>query len=430
MAEIKFKKPKVRVIGISDHRDEVWRISRPHLKVTDKELMDIRKVDLPVHSFAFVSFEITGSILLRDILYHVRPTSDWARSNRTTAINKDTLFYSGEYEDSELDIERWRYCTDESINLDIRKDRFPYMVSTDFCWGGDLRTVTTMLKSMKEELPAIWGIYGNLFLDALNSAGLGTLPPGRSNLFSSLGIPDEYSFKDFGEDNDDSSVPNIEIQSSYDTVMIQYRGKGSLLTQFIRQHIARVRSTLITEVMKCNNISDTVKLVQDDLYDMQVITTIEGAKKLIATRACWFAKFDMVSRSSWNDIISALIKKFGLKLSDVIPCKGDHSACPWKTEQLARCIAGNPNGSKGEVNPPCPYITGIPELIDIRKAKFNSNSNLFKLWESSKNSMDFEITEHGIQYVKNAKIYGFVEESDNNNEVMKGIINDLYASIS
>jgi hypothetical protein len=429
MVEIKFKDPEIKVIGVSDHRDEVWRISRPHLKVTDKELMDIRKVDLPVHSFAFVSFEITGSILLRDILYHVRPTSDWARSNRTTAINKDTLFYSGEYENSELDIERWKYCTDESMNLDIRKDKFPYTVSTDFCWGGDLRTIATVLKSMEAELPAIWEVYGNLFLNALKNVGLEILPPGRSDLFSSLGIPDEYSLKEY-EDGEIVSIPEIEVHDYYDTVMIQYRGKGSLLSQFIRQHIARVRSTLITEVMKCTHISDTIKLVQDDLYDMQVITTIEGAKKLIATRACWFAKFDMASRSSWNDIISTLIKRFNLKLTDVIPCKGDNNACPWKTEQLARCIAANPTGSKGEVNPPCPYITGIPEMISIRKAKFNSNSTLFKLWEAEKNGMDLKITEHGIQYVTNVKTYGFVEESDNHNEAMKRIIDNIYASIS
>jgi hypothetical protein len=391
--------------------------------VTDKELMDIRKVDLPVHAFSYVNFEITGSILLRDVLYHVRPSSDWARSNRTTVINKDTLFYSKEYIDGALDEERWEACTNESENIDTRKDKFPYMVSTDFCWGCDLRTLSTVLNSMEIELPVIYRVYGDMFRSALKNAGIKQLPPGRSNYFSSLAIKPYDCF------NDDVNAVDVKIDRRFDTVMIQYRGKGSLLSQFIRQHVARVRSSLITRLMNRNAITiwSFSDLAQDELFDMQVITTIEGAKKLISTRLCWFAKFDMASRSSWSDIISALIDKFEGQFEEYIPCVGQHELCPWKTEQLARCIAGNPNGSKGEVNPPCPYITGIPEVIKLRKAKFNSDSSLFKTWET-KGPKELEITQYGTQYLENLELYGFAEESDNNNPEMKKLAQELINS--
>lgn len=404
---IKFKDPKVRLIAASDNRNEVWRISRPHLQITDKELMDIRKVDLPVHSFAFVTFEITGSLLLRDVLYHVRPSSDWARSNRTTVINKDTLFYSSEYQNGEIDEERWKECVDESVNLDIRKDKFPYAVSTDFCWGCDLRTCATVLHSMKAELPAVWDVYGELFLKALGDI---ELPPSRSNYFSTLATTWSSS----------SNNAIVKKDDDFDTVMISYRGMGSLLSQFIRQHISRVRSSLITDLMKCEDIWDTSDWSQDQLFDMQVITNKEGALKLISTRACWFAKFDMQSRSSWSDIITALMTEFKMDLNSAIPCKGDHEKCPWKTEQLARCIAGNPKGSTGEVNPPCPYITGIPELVQLREAKFGSNSSLFNFWKNNLPN-NLELTEHGLKYLNNVKLYGFAEECDNKNESMKEI---------
>lgn len=421
---IKFKEPKVRLIGLQDNRDEVWKISRPHLKVTDKELMNIRKLDLPVHSFANVYFEITGSLLLRDVLYHVRPSSDWARSNRTTVINKDTLFYSSEYQDGSLDEKRWEACTNESENLDIRKDKFPYMVSTDFCWGSDLRTVATVLRSMEKEIPILYKVYGELFLNTLKEAGIDELPPSRSNYFSSLAIKPYYCTSD-----EDNSV-KVEIDDRFDVVTIQYRGKGSLLSQFIRQHVARVRSSLITRLMDPDTISiwDASELAQDELFDMQVITTIEGAKKLISTRLCWFAKFDMASRSSWSDIISALIEKFDGQFEEYIPCVGQHELCPWKTEQLARCIAGNPYGSTGEVNPPCPYITGIPEVIKLRKAKFNSDSSLFNVWEE-KGPKDLTVTEYGMQYLVNVELYGFAEKSDNENPKMKQIAQELIETI-
>jgi len=417
---IKFKEPRIRVIEVLDNRDEVWRISRPHLKITDAELMNIRKVDLPVQSFAYVNFEITGSILLRDVLYHVRPSSDWARSNRTTVINKETLFYSSEYQDGALDEERWEACTNESENLDTRKDKFPYMVSTDFCWGCDLRTLSTVLNSMEVEIPIIYEIYGEMFKQALRDHGINELPPGRKNYFSSLAIPGQFCTAD------EVNKVLVSIDRRFDTVTIQYRGKGSLLSQFIRQHIARVRSSFITRLMNKDAMSiwDTSELAQDELFDMQVITTIEGAKKLISTRACYFAKFDMASRSSWSDIITELIRTFGGGLQKYIPCVGQHELCPWKTEQLARCIAGNPNGSTGEVNPPCPYITGLPESIKLRKAKFNSNSSLFHLWETE-GPQDLELTEYGRQYLENIELFGFAEECDNNNPEMRKIAEEL-----
>jgi hypothetical protein len=382
--------------------------------------MNIRKLDLPVHSFAYVNFEITGSILLRDVLYHVRPSSDWARSNRTTVINESTLFYSGEYKDGALDKDRWKACTNQSENLDTRKDKFPYMVSTDFCWGCDLRTLSTVLNSMEVEIPILYKVYGELFKIALQSAGLSELPPGRKNYFSSLAISELFIH------DDDNKEVDVYIDRKFDICNIQYRGKGSLLSQFIRQHVARVRSSLITRLMNpdLKSIYDVSDLAQDELFDMQVITTVEGARKLIATRACYFAKFDMDSRSSWSDIVTQLIKTFGGDLQNYIPCVGQHELCPWKTEQLARCIAGNPNGSTGEVNPPCPYITGLPESIKLRKAKFNSNSSLFKLWEEQ-GPKDLELTEYGRQYLENIELFGFAEESDNQNEEMKRIAREL-----
>lgn len=387
--------------------------------------MDISRVDLPIHSFSYLILEITGSLLLRDLLYHIRPASDWARSNRTTAINKNTLFYSSEYKEFIIndpeEIALWKECTDESVVLDIRKDKFPYYVSTDFCWGCDYRTFASTIHSMKKSLPAIYECYGTLMLKALGLE-YSDLPPGANNLFDSITVSNDA---DLLIQATSIGKADVEINENYDTVFIGYYGKGSLLSQFIRQHMCRVRTSFVNQIIGTEDFKELTKMRQDQCFSMQVITTIAGAKKLIATRACWFAKHDMDSRSSWSDIVTSLIHEFGGNIADYVPCKGDHNNCPWKTEQLARCIAGNPNGSKGEVNPPCPFITGLPEVIDIRKAKFGSNSSLFKLWEDQKSSFPESLTEHGDQYVRNVLKYGFAEACDNENPNIESILTQI-----
>lgn len=420
---ILLRDPQIEVVGIEkDDRNDVWKISRPHLKVTDKELMDIRRLDLPIHSFAYYTFKISGSLLIRDLLHHVRPISAWSRSDRTTPITKDTFFFSSEYEecllnDPDLEKKLDEY-TDQNVSLDIRKDYFPYAKSTEFCVGMDFRTLVSFLRSLSWLNEDLFKIYGTKFLSAINLSW-DELPPTSNKMF------DGMQLNKVTEHTNIADMTKVVVDPEFDTCQIQYVGKGALLSQFIRQHYARVRSSFITHIAHAKSLSDLYKLTQSDFFVMQSITTQDLAKKLISTRACYFAKLDMQSRSSWSDIVTTLIKAFGGDLEDWIPCKGELNNCPFKTEQLARCIAGNPNGSKGEVNPPCSIITGLPETVAIRKLKFGSNSSLFRLWEDWADRSKLTLTKYGAQYLINVTRYGFAEKCDNDNKEMVNLICQL-----
>lgn len=410
-----FKNISVEIISIHDDRRKVWQLSRPHLNENDEELMKIDKMDLPVNNFKHINFSITSSLIFRDLLYHIRPSADWARSNRTTQIDHTNLIYSSEYMDlmTVIDEQLWNYCIDTSINLDIRKDKFPGYMSTDYSFGVDLRTLTAMLRSMKKSIKWLFDIYGVLFLKAMNCT-LDDLPVTQDTLFESLAV--DYNTKE-----------SVRIIEDADLCIITYKGTGSLLAQFIRQHTARVRSTFVTDLINCDSVKKSCDFNQSDLHTMQSMMPRSLAFKLIKTRACWFAKFDMDSKSSWSDIIVGLIKTADLPFKDCIPCGLDAAKCPWKQEQLARCLAANPASSKGEVNPPCPIITGIPELVQLRKAKFKSNSALFKYWEDLDLSF-LTMTQEGLDYIRNVSTYGFVEQCDNENDEMNEIIFKLNSS--
>lgn len=415
---INFKDPSIELISRQDDSQKVWLISRPHLSEHDPELMKIKTMDLPVNDFDKLTFKITSSLLIRDLLYHIRPSADWARSNRTTRINKETLFYSSEYKYNEYkdsdDLHRFEktheYITDENTNLDIRKDRFPYSVSTDYCWGCDIRTLISLLRSMKKYTPYIFEVYGKLFLDALGMK-FEELPPSSDSIINEIAC-----YQDFGDNS------TVKVDDTFGVVMIQYTGKGSLLSQFIRQHRARVRSSLIYRLRSFKTFEQAAYLNQDELFTMQSITTKELAQKLMKTRACWFSKQDKKSKSSWSAIVSALIKETGMKFEECLPCDGCLDKCPWKSEQLARCLANKPGESKGEVNPPCVLITGLPQLGKLRKAKFNSDSELYQHWLKYCETMKFEPTQYGRDYIDNVLNYGFVEPCDNANPQMMNIV--------
>ncbi len=51
-----------------------------------------------MNGFAQYVFHVNSSVLFRDIMFTVRPIVVWAKSNRTTPINNENMFISGEYQ--------------------------------------------------------------------------------------------------------------------------------------------------------------------------------------------------------------------------------------------------------------------------------------------------------------------------------------------
>lgn len=411
--ELNWKLPSIEVLSNLDNRKDVWCISRPHLDPKDTEINDILNVDLPVHQFGQVYFKITSSLLLRDILYTVRPSANWAVSNRTTEITKDTLCYSSEYKYDKYwgpsEVASHNKSVDTSVPQDFRKENFLYYVSTTYCFGTDLRTLSNIICSL---LNSPLGFYGEMFLSALKIYDPREICPCNEDFFiNNYGINKERLV---GLELCSES-PIVGHNSITEQVYILTKASGSLLSQFIRQAYADVKHELI------NLVFDGVELLvdcpshQSDDYIALSMTDEFKARKLVLTRACWFAKFDKANSSSWANIVSSIIQELKMTAPEVLICGGEMKNCKWKAEQLARCKAGNPNGSKGEVNPPCPILVGIPEMIELRELKYSPDSKLFEVWKGFRDTIlsESELTEHGEEYLENVKAYGYAEKSDN-----------------
>lgn len=415
---LNFIEPSITLIDSIDIRKEVWRISRPHLDPDDEKINDIQNLDLPVNGFAYYNFRITSSLLLRDLLYHIRPSADWGRSNRTVLLTEKNLMYSGEYSNEEYwtdkELEEHWMSVDQSISQDIRKHHFLYYVSTTYCWMVDARTISGVIRSL---MGTPLAFYGEMLLSAMGLESVSQLVPGRSDFLFQYAI-DDIAIDRLVESNSNAVADYYPEARQLNVISLM---TGALLSQFIRQAYSIVRTDLVNDILNAKSFSELPKY-QNTTRHGQVLISTEKAKKLVLTRSCWFGMFDKEDLSSWSHIVYAIITALSLSPEEILICEGCADKCKWKAEQLARLKAGNPNGSIGETNPPCIILTGIPELYELRQQKFGSNSALFHQWRRLIPG-DLTLTEEGKEYLSNVAEYGYAEKRDN--EALKGITEEI-----
>ena len=409
-----FKDPYIKLVGKYDGRMDAWHLSKPNIDPNDPVLNNISKVDLPVHGFATYHFEIGSSILLRDILFLVRPSQEWARSNRITLIDEDNLFYDSMFDDIEYlanqeVIEAHKKSVDTSVNQDNRKSNFLYSTYCYYSWMVDGRTLASLIKSLNN---TVLYKYAEMFQEILDAEGIDLGP-------SSHELLKDYMVIRPNSESDEvivSSYPELDL-ISIDALMV-----GSLASQFERQAYSVVKSELVNMIYDKRSIFDLPKS-QSNLIWMSSTLNKSKAIKMVKTRSCWFAQFDKESMASWSRIIVGIINALELDPNDILLCNGDHHKCRFFNEQLARLNAGNNKKGEGDLNPPCPIMTGIPEMYKIRGRKYDSDSEIYKKWESIINKLDLKLNQYGIEYLNNVFNYGYQEKSDN--EKMADLTNEI-----
>lgn len=415
--DIKFERSSVGIHLVADAADHVWEVSRPNIEHTREELDRIRKEDLPIGDFVWIVFDITSSIAFRDLLFSLRKpyAAEWARSNR---VDNTGIVFADEYRGMLTTpnfLENYKIVTDFSINLDTRKDHFPYAVSTTYCWATNSRQLASLLVSLKKSIPYLYEIYGKMFEEALVSSNI-KLPTAKSDtLISDLCCHNVNGNVGINFDEDSGVVTGRFIKT------------GVFLSQFIRNHAAVIKSNFVDELMM-NSLQDTVDMNQSQLFTMEIICPDKATFiNMIRTRSCWFSKHDLEDDSSWSSLVVEYIKGLGLSLADTLPCNGNPDLCKYRTELESRIKAGknrdNSLKDKGAALQPCVLITGIKEEIDKRRIKFSKDgllSELSYLWYDfiHNDKKDMNITADGIEYLGNIKKYGYLEDSDNDGAVM------------
>jgi hypothetical protein len=278
----------------------------------------------------------------------------------------------------------------------------------------DARTLSGVIRSL---MVSPLKFYGEMFLSAMGLESVDQLVPGTDKFLYQYAI-DDLAIQRFNNSNTNATADYYPEARQLNVIA---KMTGSLLSQFIRQAYSIVRTDLVNDILNAKSFEDLPKK-QSDVRLGQVLISTEKAKKIVLTRTCWFAKFDMESLSSWSHIVVAIQRALKLSPTECLICEGQADKCKWKAEQLARLKAGNPNGSIGETNPPCVVLTGIPELYELRRQKFGSDSELFKQWKDLIPE-GLKITEEGAEYLSNVAQYGYAEKRDN--EALKDITKEI-----
>lgn len=397
---IKFIEPFVNKITESDTTRDAWIISRPHLDHSNLDMKSIIKMDLPVSGFRSYVFHIRSSILFRDLLFTLRPIIPWAKSNRTTPLNDDNMFISGEFENTvkvpEIinDLQEVFDDLKKGIPQDYAKKKLPMACSTEFCISIDDRTLITWLKTLKESLPDVYQVYGRLFLDAIGEDDSYISDRYTNSIFDKLSITDY-----------DKELEVGEAKRIADIFVGRYRVTCNLMAQFIRQHYSTIKNGLYNKVANGNYLNQNIRC--NDEVDVVIYAQYESFKKVIGVRSCWFAQMDKEDNSSWSSIIGPIVEKMTDKeFLSTLPCKCNHLNCKIKGDMLPRV-------QMKEVNLPCPILLQKRDLIDSRFTKYDSNSRVMIKWKEIKDNIP-EDTENELRL-----------EYENN--IRKGLTHEKYS---
>lgn len=408
----------MEVFDSMDAQKVVWKHSRPHLDDNDPELFTYEDNDLPVRGFNVFAVTFYCTTAFRDLLYMIRPqVGAWAQSNRTFDLQRDNLFFSNEVQEHQKQgvidsMELFLKLKSEGVTQDEAKKKLnqSHLVYADLMI--DLRTLANLVYALKQLSGVIpfYETYGKP-LEEQVPAIVG-YPGRRVDLIAGLefNASDEYALNNYN--------PMNRFQ------VLGGRVASVLHSQLIRKMYDKVKSSSI-KFLRDGSIYDYDQSLE---YDTVVYIEQDSMDFTVSTRSCWFAKFDKEDSASWSGLIANAVEDKDIKES--VPCKGCADKCPFRTEQLARFIGGNKVDytSVGEVNPPCPILSGSDVPFLLRDFIHKPDSRVWKVWFDSDFSK-FRTTKDGFQYYYNIMKYGYADEYSQIPENRKKLDHLVFPSI-
>lgn len=380
--ETKFIDPYVKKIDSMNQMVEVWRFTRPYLKLDDieKDVKALETIDLPMNGMKSYIFELRTSTLFRDLLYTMRPiASAWARSLRTVQFNQDNLFFSSEYKDiSDKNAKRLQDGMKkvyknlyDGLGQDDARGEMPMAIATEYTINIDDRTLISFLKLLKLHSKPLYDIYGKLFLHAIGREEDYINNRNTTDIFNKFSISKkEYKAV---KDNDNSYTGHI-----LDTVAGFYKLQTRLAAQFIRQHYSTIKNELFNYVDEDTSIDKLSTLDEDSEIVVGVYANENSYKKTLRNRTAWFAQWDHESNASWSLVLKSYVK-------DMTP----EEFMEFTRSQNGKNVYFHDvwaNVTGQAVMPPDPFLLEMPELIDIRKSMMNSDSTIFHKWEEMRDA--------------------------------------------
>lgn len=347
-------KPNVKLIAISDNREQAWKFSRPTFDHSDLGLEKAVSMDMSFNSLCMLTFEITSSIMFRDFLFSIRPLFAWAKSSRDLPFTADNLSISDEFGDWGQDgITRALSIVRSGAHQNTARAYLPATLSTSYTMMMDFRTVCGLIKTLLAIDKDLYGIYGWQFANEIRH--IKGFEENKIKHFY-----DHYALNGSEtEDIDLSRIGNMRYGS--------YRTKSALTSQFLRQSHSIVKTEIWNWFIDLGYL-DASKMYQTGLIQVAFYTPIHIYHNLMKLRSHWFADW---APDMWGNIVGDYIKDMTLQeFWEFIPC-GNGKPDPFHYHTLKR-VTGD------DLNSPCPIMLEYPDLVLQRFAEQGENPIIYK----------------------------------------------------
>lgn len=343
---------------------DYWKISRPHLSEVH-DLDEVLKQSLPVNSLITYTLKVTSSILIRDLLYSVRPiVSGWAVSNRATKFDQDHLTVSDEVIGllNSYSASRIHNSIDDAIrrveNGELQeyvKKSLPLGTETTYIVEFDLRTLCNLFYTIELHNNEFFEFYIKGIIDQL---GLPYDIVNKKDMYNKLCVLD----------SDRSNGKLGTMRQIYSTPAIV------LMAQMIRKNDAIIKNGLWNAFLCVDTYRDLYDLKCDDEIELVMYCDDSTFNGMCSSRTCFFAMMDKEDNASWSYVLKDAVKNMTPEeFLKQLPCGG---CLPCKIEKdMVPRVHGT------EPNPPCPILVENPQIVLDRMKEFGSDSEIMKKWE-------------------------------------------------
>ena len=371
----------VKVIGTMDSRLSAWKTSRPMFSEENLNFEKVAEMDLSLNSMLVYTFEMRSSVIVRDLIFSLRPIEGWALSTRSMPVNRDTLRLSDEFHHipSEYNgIDEMFDLLEDGKSRDQARGVLPCSAASTYTFTMDFRVLMAFCSAIEEISESIFELYCMPMLEATNNIEAYENTTVRSSLDYNMIQPQER-------------INGIEQAGNM--VFGHYPMKMALASQFLRQHYSKIKIGLWNELEETHYLD--LGLRQNDKIDVAFYIDLKSYERLMSMRAHWVIDH---SSDMWGDLVVDYLEAQGMTTEDFwnfIPAGGG-KADPYWADCYNRVLLEDPGV-------PCPIMTEWEGAIAERAKECDDNRLLpwyQKLFDEGF-IKDNPENEHRVLYFKN-----------------------------
>lgn len=383
MLERKFNVQLIEKMGDKGMR-EAWLTSKPTLTYKDEAdlqsyLDNVIDNDLPLAGFHLYCLKIGSSLLFRDLMFSLRPIQVWATSSRIVKIKN--LGMESNYPISAK--ARQYYDMVEKAQeageaLDTSKRYCPLQQYTEFCIVIDLRTLMVFARTIQECDNELFYSHVVPILKLLKLEER-FKKMHTDSIYSKLSVHNLAMAK---TDNSDG----IYFEKTTESYELNVHVAFCLGAQFLRQHYARVRSSIWNELKEKGYRQMLTEYNSSTRFYYSSSAEYEQWQRVCTRRTCFVAQFDWKDEYGWDFIIGKWVDGMThWEFKENLPCKGCGANCNIFNETKLRLFTKRKDRERWTNNPPdenvpCPLLVEDPKMILERGKMYHSNSIIYNKW--------------------------------------------------